>query len=190
MTRILSTAAAASLLAGAAFAEPQPYDIDPAHSELVASWNHAGFSTTRAIVFDIQGDVMFDQEDPANSSVSIQIPTSAIVVTPEFTEHLMQSGDFFTDAQESMITFESTSIEVTGEDTAEITGDLTLNGITNEVVLDTTLTQQGTGPQGDPSTGFLATTTLDRTNFELGAFTPVIPAEVEVTISMETSPAS
>lgn len=190
MNRFFAAAIAATLPAGAAFAEPQPYEIDSAHSELVASWTHAGFSTTRAVVFDIQGELMFDEEDPANSSVSIQIPTSAIMVTPEFTEHLMESGDFFQDAENSTITFDSTSIEVTGEDTANITGDLTLNGVTNEVVLETTLMQQGDGPQGDPIAGFEATTTLDRSNFELGAFTPVIPAEVDVEISLEGSPAS
>lgn len=190
MKQTFVAAVAAGLTAGVAYAEPQPYAIDPAHSELVASWSHAGFSTTRAVVFDVQGEVMFDEEEPSNSSVSIQIPTSAIIVTPEFTEHLLQSGDFFQNAQESMITFESTSIEVTGEDTANITGDLTLNGITNEVVLETTLNQRADGPQGDPIAGFQATTTLDRTNFELGAFTPVIPAEVDVVISLEASPAS
>lgn len=189
MKNLFLITAAAGFTASVASADPQPYAIDPAHSELVASWSHVGFSTTRGIIFDIQGEMMFDEEDPANSSVSIQIPTSAIIVTPEFTEHLLDSGDFFQDAADSMITFTSTSIEVTGDNTANITGDLTLNGVTNEVTLATTMIKNAPGPQGKPIAGFEATTTLDRTNFELGAFTPFIPAEVDVVISLEASPA-
>ncbi|PWR04167.1 hypothetical protein DKT77_02765 [Meridianimarinicoccus roseus] len=190
MKQILLLAAATGLAAGAADAEPLPYTIDPSHSELVASWSHLGFSTTRGVIFDIRGDLMFDEENPANSSVSIQIPTSAIIVTPEFTQHLLESGDFFQNSAESMITFTSTAIEVTGENTADITGDLTLNGVTNEVTLSTTMLKNAPGPQGKPIAGFEATTTLDRTNFALGAFTPFIPAEVEVVISLEASPSA
>jgi len=190
MKQFLLLAAATGLAASAASADPQPYTIDPAHSELVASWSHVGFSTTRGVIFDIQGEVMFDEENPANSSVSIRIPTSAIIVTPEFTEHLLESGDFFQNAADSMITFTSTSITVTSDTTADITGDLTLNGVTNEVTLATTMIKNAPGPQGKPIAGFEATTTLDRTNFNLGAFTPFIPAEVEVEISLEASPAA
>lgn len=188
MKNLALLAAATALAAGAAAADPQPYTIDPSHSELVASWSHVGFSTTRGVIFDISGEMMFDEDDPANSSVSIEIPTSAIIVTPEFTEHLLESGDFFQNAADSMITFTSTAIEVTGENTADITGDLTLNGVTNEVTLATTMLKNAPGPQGKPIAGFEATTTLDRTNFDLGAFTPFIPAEVDVVISLEASP--
>ena len=188
MKNLALLAAATALAAGAAAADPQPYTIDPSHSELVASWSHVGFSTTRGVIFDISGEMMFDEDDPANSSVSIEIPTSAIIVTPEFTEHLLESGDFFQNAADSMITFTSTAIEVTGENTADITGDLTLNGVTNEVTLATTMLKNAPGPQGKPIAGFEATTTLDRTNFNLGAFTPFIPAEVDVVISLEASP--
>jgi len=79
---------------------------------------------------------------------------------------------------------------VTSDTTADITGDLTLNGVTNEVTLATTMIKNAPGPQGKPIAGFEATTTLDRTNFNLGAFTPFIPAEVEVEISLEASPAA
>lgn len=190
MKQLFLITVAAGLAASGASADPRPYAIDPAHSELVASWSHLGFSTTRGVIFDIRGELMFDAENPANSSVSIQIPTSAIIVTPEFTEHLLQSGDFFQNASDSMITFTSTAIEVTGENTADITGDLTLNGVTNEVTLSTTMLKNAPGPQGKPIAGFEATATLDRTNFNLGAFTPFIPAAVDVVISLEASPAS
>ena len=101
-------------------------------------------------------------------------------------EHFM-SDDFFGATEGDMITFTSTDIEVTGDNTANITGDLTMNGITKSVVLDTVLNQKSDAhPMNNrPWMGFDATTTLTRTDFELGKFAPYVSDEVEVMISIE-----
>ena len=84
------------------------------------------------------------------------------------------------------MSFTSTAIEVTGEGTANITGNLTMNGITQEVVLATTLNQVGTHPiQEQEWAGFDATTTLLRSDFGVGAFAPAVSDEVEIRISIE-----
>jgi polyisoprenoid-binding protein YceI len=94
--------------------------------------------------------------------------------------------DFFGAEADEMVTFASTSIEVTGEDTALITGDLTLNGITKAVVLNAKLNQVGMHPMAEkPWAGFDATTTVLRSDFEVGAFAPFVSDEVEVSISVE-----
>ena len=75
---------------------------------------------------------------------------------------------------------------MTGDNTALITGDLTLNGVTKETVLDTVLNQQGDHPmENKPWLGLDATTTLLRSDFNLGAFAPAVSDEVEVSISVE-----
>ena len=88
-----------------------------------------------------------------------------------------------------MVSFVSTGIEVTGDNTALITGDLTMNDVTKSVVLETTLNQKAPYPfgpkQGTPTLGLDATTTLLRSDFNLGAFAPAISDEVEVVISLE-----
>lgn len=85
-----------------------------------------------------------------------------------------------------MVTFTSTSIEVTGEGTALITGDLTLNDVTKSVVLDAKLNQVGDHPMaGKPWAGFDATTTLLRSDYNLGQFAPFVSDEVVVNISVE-----
>jgi polyisoprenoid-binding protein YceI len=100
-------------------------------------------------------------------------------------DHFM-GGDFFGAGEDEMVTFSSTSIEVTGEDTALITGDLTLNGVTKPVVLDAKLNQVGDHPMANkPWAGFDATTTLIRSEFEVGNFAPFVSDEVEVMISVE-----
>ena len=99
--------------------------------------------------------------------------------------HFM-SDDFFGATDDEMVTFTSTGIEVTGDDTALITGDLTLNGVTKSVVLDAKLNQAGEHPMAKkPWVGFDATTTLVRSEYELGQFAPYVSDEVEVHISVE-----
>ena len=96
------------------------------------------------------------------------------------------SGDFFGAAEGDMITFTSTSIETTGDTTAKITGDLTMNDVTKSVVLDATLNKMGTHPQAQKDwAGFDATANLLRSDFGLGAFAPYVSDEVAVTISIE-----
>ena len=85
-----------------------------------------------------------------------------------------------------LVTFTSTGIEVTGENTANITGDLTMNGVTKSVVLDATLNQVGEHPMANkPWAGFDATTTLVRSDFDLGQFAPFVSDEVEISTSIE-----
>ena len=77
-------------------------------------------------------------------------------------------------------------IEVTGEKTGEITGDLTINGVTKSIVLDAEMTQMGDHPMANkPWVGFNATTTVVRSEFDMGQFAPYVSDEVEVFISIE-----
>jgi len=76
--------------------------------------------------------------------------------------------------------------EATGDNTAKITGDLSMNDVTKSVVLDAKLNKADTHPMaGKPWMGFDATTTLKRSDFGVGAFAPAVSDEVEVTISIE-----
>jgi polyisoprenoid-binding protein YceI len=85
-----------------------------------------------------------------------------------------------------MITFTSTGIEVTGDTTANITGDLTMNDLTKSVVLDATLNKAGQHPRAEKDwAGFDATATLLRSDFGLGAFAPFVGDEISVIISIE-----
>ncbi len=171
----------------AAQAEPVTYELDPSHSQIVFNWEHLGFSTTYGMFSGFDGTIEWDKEDPANSSVAVSFPvTTMLTGWEERFQHFM-SPDFFDAAsEEDMVSFTSTAIEVTGEDTALITGDLTLNGVTKEVVLDATLNQAGTNPmQQKDWAGFNATTTVLRSDYGLGAFAPAVGDEVQVEISIE-----
>jgi polyisoprenoid-binding protein YceI len=190
-----TTLAAAALLAAApALADAQRYTLDPSHSQILFSYDHLGYSTTYGMFSGFEGEIMFDQEDPASSSVNVSMPVTMMFTGWEQRDAHFMSEDFFNAVADNdpvggdrdMVTFVSTGIEVTGEDTALITGDLTMNGITREVVLDAQLNAAGEHPMANkPWAGFDATTTLLRSDFEVGMFAPFVSDEVEVMISIE-----
>ncbi|RPE66373.1 polyisoprenoid-binding protein YceI [Pacificibacter maritimus] len=172
--------------ATAAVADTTEYALDASHSQIEFSYNHLGYSTTKGIFSGFEGTIQFDAEDAANSSVEVSFPADSLYTGwAERTAHLL-GEDFFGAEANPTITFKSTSIEVTGENTGLITGDLTLNGITKPAVLDATMNQMGDHPMAKtPWAGFDATTTILRSDYDMGMFAPYISDEVEVNISIE-----
>jgi polyisoprenoid-binding protein YceI len=191
--RFATLTAVAALLAAPALAEPTLYELDASHSQIIFNYDHLGFSTTHGMFSGFEGEIMFDAEDPANSSVEVSMPVTSMFTGWEQRDAHFMSPDFFNASAEAdpqgggdMVTFTSTAIEVTGENTANITGDLTMNDVTQEVVLETTLNQAGTNPMANRDwLGFDATTTILRSDFGVGAFAPAVSDEVEIFISIE-----
>ncbi|QYK40230.1 MAG: polyisoprenoid-binding protein [Paracoccaceae bacterium] len=178
----------AALLAFAspALAAPETYTIDSSHAQIVFSYNHLGYSTGYGMFGGFGGEIAFDAADPAASSVTVAFPVRSMLTGWQARFDHFMSPDFFDAADDEMVSFTSTAIEVTGETTALITGDLTLNGVTRPVVLDAVLNQASTHPmEGKPWAGFSATTTLLRSEFNLGLFAPFVSDEVQVQISLE-----
>ncbi len=181
-----SALALALLAATPALAAPEAYVLDSSHSQIVFSYNHLGFSTTYGMFSGFEGQISFDADAPAASSVTVAFPVKTMLTGwQERFDHFM-SADFFAASEEEMVTFASTGIEVTGENTAKITGDLTLNEVTKSVVLEAKLNQVGDHPMANmPWAGFDATTTLVRSDFNLGAFAPFVSDDVQIQISIE-----
>lgn len=190
MTRFAPLALIAALTAAPAFAEAEKYVLDPSHSQIVFTYNHLGYSTSTGMFSGFDGEIQFDQANPAASSVTVSFPVKTMLTGWQARfDHLM-SPDFFDATEDEMVSFTSTGIEVTGEKTAKITGDLTLNGVTKPVVLDAVLNQAGEHPmEKKPWAGFNATATLLRSDYNLGMFAPFVSDEVQVTISIEAAKA-
>lgn len=181
---------AAALSTGAAFADAEKYTLDASHSQVVFDYNHLGFSTTFGMFSGFEGEIMFDTDDPAASSVAVAMPVKSMFTGWEKRDGHFMSPDFFGVEDGDMVSFTSTAIEVTGDDTAMITGDLTMNDVTKSVVLDAKLNKADTHPMaGKPWLGFDATTTVLRSDFNLGAFAPAVSDAVNVRISIEAQAA-
>ena len=182
-----ATALGAALFsASAALAEAEKYMLDASHSQIVFSYDHLGFSTSWGMFSGFEGEIMFDQANPAASSVSVSMPVKSMLTGWEGRFQHFMSKDFFDAADDEMVSFASTGIEVTGETTAKITGDLTLNGVTKPVVLDAVLNKTGDHLMANkPWAGFSATTSVLRSDFGLGMFAPYVSDEVAIQISIE-----
>lgn len=179
-------AAALALTALPAVAEPVKYTLDASHSQIVFSYKHFGFSTTYGMFSGFEGEIMFDADAPASSSVSVSMPVKSMFTGWEQRDGHFMSADFLNAGENDLVSFKSSSIEVTGDQTAMITGDLTLNGVTKPVVLDAKLNKADVNPMaGKPWLGFDATTTLLRSDFGAGKFAPAVSDEIEVIISIE-----
>ncbi len=181
-------AAALFAMAVPAFAAPVTYKLDPTHTDVIATWDHFGFSRPSAHFGKADGTLVYDAANVAASSVQVTLPLSGLdSFTDKFDEHL-RSADFFEADKFPAATFKSTRVEAAGEGKLKVTGDLTIKDVTRPVVLDVTLNKAAEHPMKKvPAIGFDATATLKRSDFGLGRFAPMVSDEVALRITTEAT---
>ncbi|MFP7723131.1 YceI family protein [Lysobacter sp. A3-1-A15] len=186
MKRLLLTLALSTAFAAPLAAAPVTYDIDPNHTDVTAQWSHFGFSNPIAHFGQADGAITYDPDNVGQSSVQVTLPLAGLEAhVPAFNEHL-RSDDFFDAANHPEITFASTRVEAAGEGRLRVVGELTIRGVTREVVLDTTINRIGEQPMAKrPAAGFDATTTIKRSDFGLGMYVPNVSDEVQIRITTE-----
>ena len=162
------------------------YKLDPAHTNVIATWNHQGFSSPSANFSGVDGTLVYDAADVAKSSVQVTLPLTGLNgFSEKFNAHL-NSGDFFDSARFPAATFKSTRVEAAGEGKLKVTGDLTIKDITKPVVLDVTLNKVQ-DKDGRSKIGFDATGTVKRTDFGMGMAVPMVSDEVALRITTEAN---
>ncbi|GAA6190907.1 YceI family protein [Phaeobacter sp. NW0010-22] len=178
-----------SMGASAALADSGTYELDPGHSQVMFSYNHIGYSETFGMFSGFNGEIEFNEDDPSASSVTVSMPVRSMITGWDARMQHFMSDDFFGANDGDVVTFASTSIEVTGTNTAKISGDLTMNDITKPVILETTLNKSATYPfgpkEGTPTLGLSARATIVRSDFGLGAFAPAVSDEIKLLINIE-----
>ncbi|WP_075222036.1 YceI family protein [Acuticoccus yangtzensis] len=201
MRHFLAAAAAAVTFGLAAPAMAETLDIpsgtyvnDPTHTSILWKVSHLGFSTYTGSFArgGIAATVELDADDVAQSSLNVTVDGQGVTTGhPNETDFdgEIESAMFMNTAEYPEITFVSTGIEVTGENTAEITGDLTIAGQTHPVTLQATLNQAANHPMaGVPAFGISATGTLNRSQWgNEGLLGPVSDA-VSIEIQAEFLP--
>ncbi len=143
------------------------WKIDLAHSHIQFSVRHMMISTVRGEFEEFQGDIDFNQENPERSSAYVKIDASSINTREDSRDNHLRSPDFLNAEEYPYIIFESKQVEQVGEESGRITGDLTIRGVTNEVVLDVRFHGLAKSPWGTTSAGFSASTTLQRKDWGL-----------------------
>ena len=190
MTKFVPAVLLSGLFSVSALAAPVSYQIDPTHTNVIASWNHFGFSNPTAAINGAEGTIVYDKESPEDSMVDVSVSIASMdTFVAKLTEEFMEEG-WFNEAKFPKATFKSTDVEVTGDDTMEVTGDLTIKGVTKEVTLDVTLNGAGKHPMTQKqAVGFDATTTIMRSDFGIDTYVPNVSDEVTLRITAEAQAA-
>jgi polyisoprenoid-binding protein YceI len=164
----LATAIALAVSAGAMSAQTKDWKIDAAHSEADFSIKHMAISTVHGSFRGLSGVIKFDPADVAKSGVEASIDVNTVDTGVAPRDGDLKSPKFFDTAKFPTMTFKSTSVHKAG-DHYDVTGDLTLHGVTKQVVLKLEeLGKEETGMDGKSvHRGFTATTTIDRKDFGL-----------------------
>ncbi|QDL91994.1 polyisoprenoid-binding protein [Paroceanicella profunda] len=190
--RLLSTFAAAVLVAAATQASAETYSPDPSHTNVRASWTHVGFSRQQLNFRTVTGTVDLDKSDIASAKVDMTIDTSSIDTGVAALDDHLKSADFFDADEYGEAHFVSTKVEKTSDTTATVTGDLTIKDQTHPVTLEVTLNAMGEHPMGQYMDyykgdwiGVTATGTVKRSDWGLDMMVPAISDEIQLFISTE-----
>ena len=185
LSKLTAALVLAAAVAAPALAAPQTFVIDGTHTFPRFSYNHLGFSTQLSRFDTTTGKVVFDKV-AKTGAVDIVIDTKSISTgSATFNEHI-QGEDFLDTAKFPTATFKSTKVIFEGDKPAKIAGNLTLKGVTKPVTL--TVTDFKTAPHPmlkKEAIGANATTTVKRTDFNMGKNVPYVGDEVRIDIGLE-----
>ncbi len=182
----LLTLAALLTLSLAVAAETQTWKLDPPHSAAQFSVRHMGISTIRGTFTKVSGTVQYDPSDPSKSSIDVSIDPASVDSRVEMRDNDLRSEHFLDVQKYPTITFKSKRIEPAGPGKLKAIGDLTIHGVTKEVVLNIDGPSQPVkDPRGNMHMGASATTTVNRTDFGMTGYQGMVGNDVTITIDVE-----
>lgn len=173
------------LFAGQAMAADYVIDKEGQHAFVNFKISHLGYSWLWGTFKDFDGSFSYDAAQPEQSSVKVTLNTASIDSNHAERDKHLRSDDFLNVSKHPTATFESTAVASTGEGTADITGNLTLNGVSRPVVIAATFIGEGKDPWGGYRAGFEGSTTLKLKDFDIQRDLGPASQTVDLIISVE-----
>jgi polyisoprenoid-binding protein YceI len=180
---------ALALTASLAAAAPVTYKVDTDHSGVSFTIRHF-VSNVPGRFKDFEGEVRYDRQNPAASSVAFSVQAASIDTDNADRDNHLRSPDFFDTEKFPTLTFTSTAVEAKDADTLQVTGDLTLHGVTRRVTIPVEVLGTVATPRGEKA-GFESSFTLNRKDYgitwnrALDAGGAILGEDVKVTIAIE-----
>jgi polyisoprenoid-binding protein YceI len=169
-----------------AAAQTEGWQLDPPHSAAQFAVRHMGISTVRGTFTKVNGEVQYSAADPSKSTLDITIDAASLDTRVEMRDNDLRSAHFLDTAKSPTITFKSKRVEVAGAGKLKVTGDLTIHGVTKEVVLGVDgPTPPMKDPRGNAHMGASATTQIKRQDFGVGPNSAMIGDDVTIVIDVE-----
>ncbi len=189
MKKSLAVLGLAALIAPAALAA-DTWTIDKTHSEVSFQVRHI-VTNVRGQFNDYEATIVTDAAKPESSSVTFKIKAASVDTQNEKRDAHLRTPDFFAVEQYPEITFKSTAIKPTGQDTFEVTGDFTLRGVTKQITLPVKFLGSVKDPWGNEKAGFEVATVINRKDYgvnwnkalDQGGF--LLADEVKISINLE-----
>jgi polyisoprenoid-binding protein YceI len=174
------------LIPAATLAAQDTWQIDPMHSSAQFSVRHLGISTVRGAFTKVSGTILLDDANPAKDQITASIDAASVDTRVEMRDNDLRSPNFFDVQKYPTITFKSKKIEPAGPGKLKIAGDLTIHGVTKEVVLDVDgPTAAIKDPWGNPRRGASASTKVIRQDFSVNGAPGVVGDEISITLDVE-----
>ena len=163
------------------------YKLDASHGKITWKVNHLGFSTYVGQFINVSADLTLDPANPSASTLTASVPLADVAPNDDGLKAHLQTPDFFNTAEFPTATFVATSIVVDPSDPteADVTGDLTLHGVTRPVTLEVEFNQAGPSMGNTYKVGFDGEATIRRSEFGMSYGLPAIGDEVELHIEGE-----
>jgi polyisoprenoid-binding protein YceI len=186
MSRFVFTFITAMAMAAAAAAQAGTWQIDPNHTAAQFSVRHLGVSTVRGAFTKVTGTAKYDPADPSKDALDVTIDANSIDTRVEMRDNDLRSSRFLDVQKYPTITFHSKQTKAAGPGKLLITGDLTIHGVTKEVVLDVDGPSAPIkDPWGNQRIGASATTKINRQDFGVSSLPGVVGDEITITIDAE-----
>ena len=162
----------------------EAYDIDPVHIWVGFTVSHF-FTKVPGYFGKVKGTIIVDREHLENSTVEAVIEVASITTNTKMRDDDLRSTNFFSAATFPAMTFKSRTWKSTGGETYDVTGVLTMKNVAKEVVLKVVSLGFGPGMKGVAISGWQASTTLDRRDFNITADQGAVGNSVDVVINIE-----
>jgi len=188
MSRFVFIVLTALAMAATAAAQAGTWQIDPNHSAAQFSVRHLGVSTVRGAFTKVSGTAKYDPADPSKTTLDATIDANSVDTRVEMRDKDLRSANFLDVEKYPAITFKSKQVKPAGAGKLQMTGDLTIHGVTKEVVLDV---DGPSAPIPDPMhmgkarIGASATTKINRKDFGVNGAPSMVGDDITITIDAE-----
>ena len=189
MNKIWQGVVGLSLMAGAHLTSAADYIVDTegAHAFIQFRVKHLGYSWLYGRFNDFSGEFSFDEKDPSKNKVSLEVDVSSLDSNHARRDKHLRSEDFLDTDKFPKATFVSTGYKPTGNGMAELSGDLTLHGVTKPIIVEVEHIGGGKDPWGGYRDGFQGSVTIKPADWGIKMVDKLGPAseEVELFLSLE-----
>lgn len=161
------------------------YQVDPVHSSVVFRVKHMGVGYTYGRFNEVTGTFVIDEQNPAGTTLDIQVKADSLDTNNAKRDEHLKGPDFFNVKEFTTLAFKSRSVRLVKEHTYEVTGDLTLHGVTKPLTVQLDHVGTAQDPRSGVRSGMEGSFTVKRSDFGMGFMVPAIGDDVWILVGLE-----